>query len=40
MKGNTYILKRIYLERNVERDYQQHLKRLGRINTQPKNISK
>lgn len=22
MKGNTYILKRIYLERNAERDYQ------------------
>ena len=40
MKSNNYILKRIYLERNAERFYQQHLQRLNQINSQPKNISK
>jgi hypothetical protein len=31
MKGNTYILKRIYLERNQEREYKNHVKRLEKI---------
>ena len=31
MKASTFILKRVYLERNAEREYKQHQKRLDRI---------
>jgi len=40
MKGDTFILKRVYLERNAEREYLQHVKRLEKIKTQPTNLHK
>lgn len=35
MKAPTYILKRVYLERNSEREYKNHQQRLERIKSQP-----
>jgi hypothetical protein len=40
MKADRYILKRIYLERNQQREYKSHQKRLEEIKNNPTELKK
>lgn len=40
MKAPTYILKRIYLERNKQKEYASHLQRLDTINNSANDVGK